>query len=86
MIHKSTIENYPGTMHELAEEIGDLKYDALAEFLQLLSSKIEKDGDKDKSRNRTKLAASLYLCSAKLNEAKIAIDRAWEISEPFMKS
>jgi hypothetical protein len=29
MIHTSEVINYPGSMEELAEEIGNLKYDAL---------------------------------------------------------
>lgn len=85
MIHKSHVENYSGTMSELAEEIGNLKYNALAEFLHLLADKIEEDGDKDKSRNRIKLAVHLHNCSNKLRESKTAIDKAWIICEPFIK-
>jgi hypothetical protein len=39
MIHTSEVINYPGSMEELAEEIGNLKYDALARFLELLAKK-----------------------------------------------
>lgn len=85
MIHKDTIENYSGTMEELAEEIGNLKCDALSEFLNLLAKKIEKDGDKDKSRNRIKLANNLHNCSNKLKECKESIDKAWIICEPYTK-
>lgn len=84
MIHKSTVTNYAGSMEELAEDIGNLKYDALADFLNLLAQKIEKDGDKDKARNRVKLARNLHDCSSKLKECKISIDKAWEICEPYM--
>ena len=85
MKHPATVENYPGTLKQLAEEIGDLRYDALASFLSLLADKIQSDGDKDHSRNRVQLAKQLYYCSSALNEAKIAIDKAWGISEPYMK-
>lgn len=85
MIHKDEVENYRGSMEELAEEIGNLKYDALANFLTLLSEKIEKDGAKDAARGRTQLAGHLKYCSEKLKEAKVAIDKAWVISEPYMK-
>ena len=85
MIHKPHVENYPGIMSELAEEIGNLKYDALAEFLHLLANKIEEDGDKDKSRNRIKLAANLHNCSNNLRACKTDIDKAWVICEPFTK-
>ena len=33
MIHKEVVEKYDGTMIELAEDIGNLRYDALVEFL-----------------------------------------------------
>ena len=52
MIHTSEVTRYAGTMDELVEEIGNLKYDALARFLELLAHKIEADGKKDESRNR----------------------------------
>ena len=32
MRHKDIIDNYDGSMEQLAESIGDLKYDALAQF------------------------------------------------------
>ncbi len=71
-------------MAELAEDIGNLKYDALANFLSLLSKKIDSDGEKDFTRGRIKLAASLKDCSKKLKDSSISIERAWEICKPFM--
>ncbi|MCC3405754.1 MAG: hypothetical protein JGK17_09210 [Microcoleus sp. PH2017_10_PVI_O_A] len=49
MIHPQNVEKYAGNLTELAEDVGNLKYDALAEFLHVLSAKIEKDGAKDKA-------------------------------------
>ena len=83
MIHKDQVEKYEGTMSQLANDIGDLKYDALAGFLDLLAKKIELDGDKDKARGRVKLARELHSCAHDLRLGKIAIDKAWEISEPY---
>lgn len=84
MIHKSTVENYTGSMEALAEEIGNLKYDALAAFLALLANKIQYDGEKDKERNRIKLSNNLFQSAEKLKESKVFIDKAWKICEPFM--
>ena len=84
MIHKEVVEKYDGTMVQLAEDIGNLRYDALAEFLKLLAAKIEKDGDKDKARGREKLASELHSCAHDLRLGKIAINKAWEISKSFM--
>ncbi|RMG72562.1 MAG: hypothetical protein D6722_05210 [Bacteroidetes bacterium] len=83
MIHPSTLDNYPGSMEALAEEIGDLRYDTLSEFLALLASKIQRDGDKDASRSRVKLASHLHECARHLRASKDAIDRAWVICEPY---
>lgn len=83
MKHKTYIEKYNGSLEALAEDIGNLRYDALAELLKLLSDKIDRDGKSDLSRNRAKLAACLKECSLELNEASIAIDKAWEICEPY---
>lgn len=84
MIHRAMPKNYAGSMEELAEEIGDLRYDALSEFLELLAQKIQKDGDKDKGRGRVQLATHLHKCANDLTEAKTSIDGAWIICEPYM--
>jgi hypothetical protein len=83
--HKTYIEfDKISTIEELVEDIGDLRYDSLAEFLELLADKIQRDGDKDWNGNRTKLALSLYNASVNIKKTKENIDCAWEISKPFM--
>jgi hypothetical protein len=52
MIHREIIEHYPGTLAELAGELGDLRYDALAQFLQALARKLEADAAADIGRGR----------------------------------
>jgi hypothetical protein len=84
MIHKSEIINYPGSMEELVEEIGNLKYDALARFLELLANKIETDGKKDEARNRIQLSGNLYMSAERLIESKVFIEKAWGICSPYM--
>ena len=85
MVHLDHVQNYDGSLAELAQELGDLKYDSLAEFLQLLSAKIAQDGAKDSARGRGKLAAHLHRCAEKLHEAANECHHAWTICEPFMK-
>lgn len=84
MKHPSYIKNYEGNFESLAEEIGDLRYDSLFELLELLSRKIEKDGQKDRGRGRTQLADSLQQAATVLQESAEHIKIAWQISEPFM--
>ena len=83
MIHKSEVENYSGTMEELVKEIGDLRYDSFANFLNLLAIKIESDGKKDEECKRVKLSANLFKCAEKIKESKLFIDKAWVICEPY---
>ncbi len=84
MIHRSTVENYPGDLASLAEEVGSLKYDALAEFLRLLSAKIDGDAAKDQARGRVQLAAALRSAAGRIGSAEVPVERAWKISKPFM--
>lgn len=84
MIHRSTLENYEGSFHQLAEELGNLRYDALAEFLQLFSEKLAKDSLADEKRGRAKLATCLAQASNHLGQSAQEIQKAWIISEPFM--
>ncbi len=85
MIHKDQIDGYKGSPADLAAAIGDLKYDALADFLALLATKIAKDGTKDRNRGRIQLATSLETSAQHLLSAKSSMDIAWKISAPYMK-
>ena len=80
-----SVEKYPGTMEELAIELGDLTYDSLAKFLGLLAEKIQVDGDKDLGRGRKQLAGHLHACARDLRACEESIEQAWVICEPFMK-
>jgi hypothetical protein len=84
MIHRENIERYPGTLADLAREIGDLRYDALATFLQELAAKLERDSAADAGRGRPKLAATLHEAADGVTAAAAAIERAWTISSPHM--
>ncbi|MCI0702131.1 MAG: hypothetical protein L0241_13695 [Planctomycetia bacterium] len=84
MKHVDHIERYPGTLLELAEELGNLRYDALAAFLVALAAKLGTDAVQDTERGRTHLATELRAASGALSAAASAIDKAWTICEPHM--
>lgn len=84
MIHKTELDSYEGGLLQLAIDLGDLRYDALADFLHQLSAKMEADGKKDQARSRVQLARQLHQCASELSAAASSIDRAWKICEPFM--
>ncbi len=84
MTHDDKIPHYGKDWTTLAEALGDLRYDALSEFLTALSQKIAKDADADTGSERHQLAQELYSSAAKLEAAAGATEKAWEICEPFM--
>lgn len=69
----------------MAESLGNLKYDELAEFLKLLAEKIDQDGQKDASRGRTQLGQSLHDAAKNLDQAAEDIEKAWIICKAYMK-
>lgn len=84
MTHPLHIERYPSSLGELADEIGDLRYDALASFLSDLSAKIGRDSVAD--NGRAKLAASLAAYAAHLGNAADDSGAAWRAAAPFMQA
>ena len=84
MTHGDTVENYPGTLADLARAVSDLKYDALAEFLNALAAKLGADSIADEARGRPKLAAALHGAAAGATTAGGEISRAWAICAPRM--
>ena len=58
MVHKEQIDHYDGTLEQLAHEIGDLRYDALATFLRSLASKLASDGAADENRRHDSQCSS----------------------------
>jgi hypothetical protein len=86
MEHKTYLTNYEGHFEELAEELGDLRYDALAAFLSLLAEKLEKDSESDRRRGRLKLAEHLIHSSMSLRTSAAQIRQAWHLCEPYMPS
>jgi hypothetical protein len=84
MIHREDVERYPGTLTELASDLGDLRYDALAAFLAALAEKIDADGRADAGRGRNKLAAALRGAGTSVASAAADVERAWSICAPRM--
>lgn len=69
---------------DLAEWLGDLRYDSLAVYLSALAEKLQKDSESDGGRGRGKLAEHLQRTSWYLDEAVYHVKEAWDICEPYM--
>ncbi len=83
MKHSKTIPGYNGDLQQLAEEVGDLHYSALEEFIVQLSNKLMLDSFADRKLNRPKLADSLGRASSQLLNAATFVGNANKISEPY---
>ncbi|MEB4591382.1 TIGR02452 family protein [Candidatus Thiothrix sp. Deng01] len=67
-------------MEQLAEELGDLSYDSLADFLHLLGEKILRASNTHMQNNHPELAGHLMACSKHLEQASSEVLRAWQTS------
>lgn len=80
---------YPGDVgvspQQLAEALGDLRYDSLGEYLSALAAKLHKDSVSDGGRGRGQLAKCLQDMAWQLDEAVFYANEAWKICEPYMK-
>jgi len=83
--HPTTIQGC-GTLQELAESIGDLRYDALQALFHLLFQKFHLDAEKDCERGRQRLANLLIRLSIKMEEATEICEEMWKICEPHMRN
>jgi len=70
---------------ELAEKIGNLRYDSLIELFNALSKKFETDSEGDMGRNRKQLAKKLLNISFKFKEMEMEMSEIWNICEPYME-
>ena len=84
MKHTVSVPHYNGSHQQLAEQMGDLYYNALAELLTMLADKLERDAVKDTARGRPKLASELAGASTAIKAAAAHINTAWRICEPYM--
>ncbi len=73
-------------MRQLAEMIGDLHYKTLSDLLDCLGDKLWADASKDQGDGRSLLAGNLNCASVDIHRARYHIDKAWQISKPFMES
>lgn len=72
-------------MKDLAEMIGDLHYESLAELLDYLANKFARDAIEDAKKGRYSLATVLNHASHNIHETFENIEYAWHISKPFME-
>jgi len=84
MNHPKDIKGY-ASLEDLANDINNLRYDSLSEFLGHLADKLKAQAEEDEKNGRDSLALNLYYASDNVRESKWRIDLAWLVCEKYMK-
>lgn len=84
MKHMTCSESLGLTPAELAERIGNLRYDELALFAEELQQKLQRDAVADAARGRPKLARELMGAAAFFSCARDGLVRAWSQCVKYM--
>ncbi|MFH1064521.1 MAG: hypothetical protein V1729_05550 [Candidatus Woesearchaeota archaeon] len=84
MKHQNYAKGYDGTLQELAQSIGNMRYDSVAEFIQYLSEDLKRQAEGDRNRGRPKLASKLEMTAEQLSQAKQKMDEIWTLCKPYM--
>lgn len=85
MKHKSKVEKYDGGLESLAHNIGNLRYDALAQFLESLAIDFKRQSVSDGGKGRKQLSSAMLEAAKSVEQAKFSVEKAWKISEPYME-
>ena len=83
---KHVVPSYLANLHQVAEDIGDMPYNAAATLFMYLSEKLAKDALNDRKGGRVKLATLLMASSIKAEGMEIMFQRIWELCEVHMKN
>jgi len=83
-MHDTEIKGFKDVT-ELAEAIGDLRYDVLAKLFQELSKKVLKDALLDEGRGRIVLSRKLSYLAEDLNLMTYKVGKIWVLCKPFME-
>lgn len=81
--HKKDLYGH-ADMKEVAEAIGDLHYETLAELFRQMKRKFSMDAENDLKGERILLSDQLELLADVCYVAELHSFQAWQISKPFM--
>ena len=81
--HPIRVSGGGATLEELAQGIGAMRYDIVAEFLHLLAEDMRRQSQNDSEKGRTRLSARLNVIAQDLDAAKHGMNAAWKICKPY---
>jgi hypothetical protein len=83
--HLDHVKGWDGSLEELVEAIGGMRYDRVVRFLDLLEDEFFRQALADYKRKRIKLSACLKDTALHLRLATLDMEEAWKICKPHMK-
>lgn len=83
---KHVVPSYLANLHQVAEDICDMPYNAVATLFMYMTDKLDKDAQNDRRGDRLKLAILLSASSAKASEMESLFAKIWDVCEPHMKN
>lgn len=83
--HLDHVKGWDGSLKELVIAIGNMRYDEVVKFLDLLEEELYRQAVADEKRKRVKLSASLRSAALHLRLAVLDMEVAWEICKPYMR-
>ncbi|GBE20581.1 MAG TPA: hypothetical protein ENG87_02650 [Candidatus Pacearchaeota archaeon] len=84
MKHPDKVVGFNGSLDELIDSIGNLRYDVLAKLLEKLADNIVMQAKGDEKRDNAQLAKRLYAHSETLYKAAEEMEKIWKLCEPYM--
>ena len=85
MKHLKYVENYPGSLYNLAREIVDMRYDSIAELFGHLAEKLLEDAENDRKRGRLQLSSKLESVARDSLEIQKKMLSIWELCKKYIK-
>lgn len=79
------IEGFEGTLEELAQRVGRMRYDKITEFLDYFEKELRRQENGDRERGRTKLAGMLDDAVGDIGNVRMKMERIYAFCKPFMK-
>lgn len=83
--HTNHVQKYVGSLEQLADDVENMSYDAVTEFLEHLAGALYNRAQRDRSGNKRELAERLTRASFNIDSAAIETKEAWNICAPYMK-
>jgi len=82
---KHNVPEYLQDLKKVANDLADMPYDKMVEFLGHLEEKLSIDSENDGKGKRYVLSLFLADSAIKVDELKRVFEKIWKLCKPYMK-